>query len=384
MIYLDHNATTPIAPEVAEAMAPLLQEGFANPSSPHALGRQARRLIEGARGRVAELLGCAADELVFTSGGTEGNNHAIRGVVQAHRDATGGELVRDHLVTSAVEHPAVLEVCRALARREGLRLTELPVDGEGRVRIADVEAALDERTLLCSVMHANNEVGTLQPIAEIAKRAHAVGALMHCDAAQSVGKISVDLGELGVDLLSLAGHKLYAPKGIGALVIRRGVAVAPLMQGAGHESGRRPGTENTMHIVGLGRASELARASLGHAEAQRALRDRLHQALISALGPTEVRLNGHPEKRLPNTLSVGLRGIRADALLHALSDRVAASAGAACHGDGGEAISPVLAAMGVPREWARGTIRLSLGRSTAQAELDAAVAAIVAALPEAR
>ncbi|PIE19802.1 MAG: cysteine desulfurase NifS [Proteobacteria bacterium] len=383
MIYLDHNATTPLLPEVAEAMAPLLYEGFANPSSPHALGRRVRASIDRARSQVAELLACEVDELVFTSGGTESNNHAIRGVVQAHREACGGALERDQIITSAVEHPAVLEVCRTLARREGMRLVELPVDAVGQVRLADLEAALDERTLLVSVMHANNEVGTLQPVAEIAERAHAAGALVHSDAAQSVGKIPVEVGALGVDLLTLAGHKLYAPKGIGGLVIRRGVAVAPLMQGAGHERGRRPGTENSMHIVGLGRAAELAREAIGQRDAMRELRDALYSKLAKALGDDNLRLNGHRDERLPNTLSVGLRDARADALLAALGDQVAASAGAACHG-GGEAISSVLSAMGVPRPWARGTIRLSLGHQTTEEQLDQAVSAIVAALPLAR
>ncbi len=378
MIYLDHNATTPIAAEVADAMRPFLEGGFGNPSSAHRLGREAHAAVEAARSQVAAFLGCGADELIFTSGGTESNNHALWGVVRARRDRG------DHIITSAVEHPAILEVCHALVEREGVRLTVLPVDREGRVRPEDLEAALDDRTLLVSVMHANNEVGTLQPIADLARLAHAAGALFHTDAAQSLGKIPAQVDDLGVDLLSVAGHKLYAPKGIGALFIRRGVEVTPLLQGAGHERGQRPGTENVLHIVGLGKACEIAGEALAAGEEARlvTLRERLHTGLLSALGADTVVLNGHTTARLPNTLSVGLVGARADALLGVLDGEVAASAGAACHADGAESISSVLQAMDVPADVARGTLRLSLGRHTTAEEVDRAVEVIVAAVSQ--
>jgi len=368
-IYLDYNATTPIAPSVADAMRPCLEGLFGNPSSGHAYGTDALLAVEDARDQVSALLGCDSEEVVFTSGGTESNNLALIGVARAH------ETGRRHLITTAIEHPAVINVCRWL-ETQGYTLTVLPVDGQGLVDPADLQAAMRDDTLLVSVMHANNEVGTVQPIRALSDIAHAGGALFHCDAAQSLGKIPVSVEALGVDLLSVAGHKLYAPKGIGALYVRDGVTLGPLLLGAGQERGRRPGTENLLEIVGLGAAAELAMGEpAAHRERSIRLRDRLHRGLVDVLGGERLRLNGHPEKRLPNTLNISLRGIEANTLLARIGDEVAASAGAACHAGAVEA-SPVLTAMGVPLEWAMGTLRLTVGRFTTPAEVDRAVTII--------
>ncbi len=378
-IYLDYNATTPIAPEVAEAMVPYLYEHFGNPSSSHPYGVAAKHAVESARGQVADLLGCRPGEVIFTSGGTESNNYAIKGVALANRGRG------DHIITSAVEHPAVVEVCKWLAT-QGFRLTVLPVDEYGLVDPADLEGAMEAGTLLVTVMHANNEVGTIQPIRELAEIAHRGGALMHTDAAQSVGKITVDVDELGVDLLSVAGHKVYAPKGVGALYIRDGVELAPLLHGAGHEGGRRPGTENVLEIVGLGQACQIAGRDLEKNVAHfQQMRDRLHQGLLRELGAEAnvVRLNGHPQKRLPNTLSLSFRGVEANTLLAQIGEEVAASAGAACHADQVD-VSAVLAAMQVPVEWAMGTVRFSVGRGTTAADVDRAGEVVAGAVQAAR
>jgi len=368
IIYLDYNATTPIDPEVAEAMRPFLEGFFGNPSSSHPLGVEARKAVEGAREQVAGLLGCAADEIVFTSGGSEANNHAIKGTALALRDRGR------HVITSAIEHPAVTEVC-AFLKGEGYEVTVLPVDGDGLVDPADVERAITDGTILVTVMHANNEVGTIEPIREIADVAHARGVRVHTDGAQSVGKIPTRVDELGVDLLSVAGHKLYAPKGIGALYVRRGTQIAKIMHGASHERNMRAGTENVLEIVGLGRAAEIAARDLdGHAAHMRALRDRLHGKLEA--GFEDLRLNGHAERRLPNTLSVSFPGRKADAILAAL-EGVAASAGAACHADEVK-VSHVLEAMGVEEHAAMGTVRLSVGRMTTEEEIDRAAELILA------
>ncbi|MBN1483851.1 MAG: cysteine desulfurase [Chloroflexia bacterium] len=372
-VYLDYNATTPIAREVAEAMLPYLYEHFGNPSSSHPYGAVARRAVEGARSQTAALLGCRPAEVVFTSGGTESNNHALKGAAWARRGQGS------HVITSAVEHPAVVEVCRWLEAR-GFRLTVLPVDEYGCVHPAELERAITPDTILVSVMHANNEVGTIEPIAELAGIAHRVGAWMHTDAAQSLGKIPVDVDALGVDLLSVAGHKLYGPKGVGALYVRGGVELVGLMQGAGQEGGRRPGTENVLEIVGLGRACEVAGRDLeANAAHFRAMRERLHRALLRELGEDGVRLNGHPEKRLPNTLSLSFRGVKANALLSEIGERVAASAGAACHADAVK-VSAVLEAMRVPLEWAMGTVRFSVGRGTTGEEVDRAAGIVAEAV----
>jgi cysteine desulfurase len=376
-IYLDHNATTPIAPEVAEAMLPYLTEHFGNPSSGHLYGAVANQAVEAARVEVVKLLGCQRREVVFTSGGTESNNLAIKGVAWTHRQRGG------QIITSAVEHPAVLEPC-AWLEAEGVRVTVLPVDRYGWVDPADLERAIGPDTVLVTVMHANNEVGTIQPIAELAEIAHRHGVLMHTDAAQSVGKIPVDIGDLGVDLLSVAGHKVYAPKGVGALIVRGGIELTPWLHGAGQERGRRPGTENVLEIVGLGQACQIAGRDLAKNAAHfRAMRDRLYEGLRRELGEGSMRLNGHPDRCLPNTLSVSFRGVEANELLLEISDRVAASAGAACHADEIE-VSAVLEAMGVPIEWAMGTVRLSVGRSTTAEEVDRAVDVVVDAVRELR
>ena len=370
-IYLDYNATTPIDPRVAEAMLPYVHEHYGNPSSSHSLGVTARQGVERARRQVAGLLGCNEDELIFTSGGTEANNHAIKGVVGAYRNQS------NHLITSAVEHPAVTEVCRYL---EGLgcRITYLPVDEYGLVDPRQVEEAITPQTRLVTIMHANNEVGTIEPIAEIAEIAHRHGALVHADCAQSVGKIPVRVDDLGVDLLSIAGHKLYAPKGIGVLYIRPGVHLEKLMHGANHEQNRRAGTENVIEMVGLGEACELIERNLPqYTQRMKELRDRLESGLLeigSESGGPDVRVNGHPEKRLPNTSSLSFRGLEADRILAAM-ESVAASAGAACHSDRVE-VSQVLAAMNVPLEYAMGTIRFSVGRFTTEEEIDRALVEI--------
>jgi cysteine desulfurase len=369
-VYLDYNATTPLAPEVRTAMQPVLDEVFGNPSSSHAFGMEAKRMVEDAREQVALLLGCRPEEVVFTSGGTESNNYALLGV--AHALADQGR----HVIVSSIEHPSVLEVCRVL-EKEGFRVTYLPVDAEGLVCPDELKSALVGGTTLVSIMHANNEVGTIQPIRELAGIARAQGALFHTDAAQSAGKIRVNVEELGVDLLTLAGHKLYAPKGVGALYIRAGTPLDPPMRGAGQEMGRRAGTENVLGAVALGAACRLAGERLDDFRTHMLqTRDRLHDQIKSRV-PT-VHLNGHPTERLPNTLSLSFPGLEADALLAELKD-VAASPGAACH-TGSADISHVLVAMRVPTELAVGTVRFSTGRSTGTDEVDRAAQLIAEAV----
>jgi len=370
-IYLDYNGTTPHDPEVVAAMRPFLEEEFGNPSSGHLYAVMPRQALNTARRQVAGLLNCAPEEVVFTSGGTEANNWAIIGTALALRDRGR------HIITSSFEHPAVLNVCHFL-EKEGYEVTYLPVDAQGIVGVADVEAALRPDTILVTIMHANNEVGAIQPIAEIASLAKSRGIWVHTDAAQSLGKIPVDVKELEIDLLSMAGHKLYAPKGVGALYIRTGVRIETFMHGAGQEMSRRAGTENVLEIVGLGKACEIAARNLEHnLRHMQAMRDRLHAAI--AAGVKEVRLNGHAEKRLPNTLSLSFRNVEANRILEAIGMEVAASAGAACHADSVE-ISHVLKAMGVPIEWAKGTLRLTTGRMTTPAEIDRAATVIVEAV----
>lgn len=370
-IYLDYNATTPLDPQVAAVMLPYLHNHFGNPSSGHNFGLTARAAVDQAREQTAALLGCPPDALIFTSGGTEANNHAIKGAAAAYRNRG------HHIITSAIEHPAVTEVCRWL-ESQGCRVTYLPVDGDGLVSAQAVAQAITPQTILITLMHANNEVGSIQPIAEIAAIARRCGALLHTDAAQSIGKIPVKVDDLGVDLLSLAGHKLYAPKGIGALYVRPGVQLEKLMHGANHEQNRRAGTENVLELVGLGAACALIEQNLpDYARRMAATRDRLETGLQEYGGPA-VRLNGPRRQRLPNTASVSFKGQAADALLSRLK-YVAASAGAACHSDQVK-ISHVLAAMSVPAEYAMGTIRFSTGRYTTMAEIDAALTELGAAL----
>ena len=365
-IYLDYNATTPIDPLVAEAMLPYVHGLYGNPSSGHFFGRSARAGVDHARAQVASLIGCSPDDLIFTSGGTEANNHAIKGVAEAHCQRG------NHVITSAVEHPAVTEVCRYL-EGHGFRVTYLPVDEFGMVHPQQVQDAITSETVLVSIMHANNEVGTIQPIAEIAEIAHGNGALMHSDCAQTVGKIPVRVDDLGVDLLSIAGHKVYAPKGIGALYLRPGIRLEKFMHGAGHEDGRRAGTENVIGMAGLGKACELIEQNLSQYSSQMSrMRDRLEQGLVSP--SHDRRINGHAEKRLPNTSSIAFRGLEADRILANLPS-VAASAGAACHSDRVE-VSHVLAAMNVPEDYAMGTLRFSVGRFTTTDEIDRAIAEV--------
>lgn len=361
-IYLDHNASTPLAPEVAAAMYKAMRGAFGNPSTPHWAGAPAREIVESARGQVASLLGCALDEVVFTSGGSESNNLALKGVYFASKRR------RRHIITTHVEHPAIVAPSRFLERL-GAEVTRLPVDGTGRVDADDLRRAITADTILISIMHANNEVGTIQPIEDCTTIAREHDIPFHTDAAQSVGKIPTRVHDLGVDLLTIAGHKLYGPKGIGALFIRRGVVLEPLIHGAGHEHGRRAGTESTMLTAGLGEACVLAK-DLSGVERVKTLRDAFWTALQERFGD-RVALNGHPEWRLPNTLNVSFVG-RIGAEILASLDGVAASTGSACHA-GRVELSPVLDAMGVPPRAGLGAVRFSLGRGTTVDEINAVV-----------
>lgn len=362
-IYLDYNATTPLDPRVSEAMLPYLNQHFGNPSSSHFYGFNAKRAVEKARKQIADLLGCEVDEIIFTSGGTESNNYAIKGVAGAYREKG------NHIITSAIEHPAVLEVCRFL-QTQGFRVTYLPVTEKGRVRVKDISEAITPQTILISIMHANNEVGTIQPISEIGKIAHQHGILFHSDCAQSLGKIPVQVDSLQVDLLSIAGHKLYAPKGVGALYIRSGTRLQKLIHGANHEMNLRAGTENVIETVGLGKACELISVNLNDAEIHlRKMRDQLEKKLRKEF--PECKINGDRNHRLPNTLSISFPNLEANTIIAELTS-VAASAGAACHSDQVE-VSHVLEAMKVPIEYAMGTIRFSVGRFTSSAEINRAV-----------
>jgi cysteine desulfurase len=363
-IYLDYNATTPLDPAVVAAMRPYLEQHFGNPSSSHAYGQAAREAHEQARGQVAALLGSAPDEVIFTSGGSESDNQAIKGIAFARRERG------NHIITSQIEHPAVLNTCRYLEMRHDFQVTYLPVDGDGLVDPAMLEEAISPKTILITLMHANNEVGTLEPLAEIGRIARRHGIAFHTDAAQSVGKVQVNVEELGVDLLTVAGHKLYAPKGVGALYIRRGTALDPLIHGAGHEGGRRAGTENVPYAVALGTACALAREQLAvQTERWLSLRQRLLNGLEARVGP--VKVNGHPERRLPNTLNICVPGVVGEEVL-ARVPGVAASTGSACHAGLTEP-SPVLLAMGIEPSPALGALRLSLGRWTTAEEVDLAV-----------
>ena len=362
-IYLDYNASTPVAPQVAAAMQACLDEAFGNPSSGHWASVPAKQALERARGQVAGLLGCEPEEVVFTSGGSEANNLALKGVFFASRRQ------RRHIVTTAVEHPAVAAPCRFLERL-GAAVTWLPVDGTGLVDPDDLRRAITPDTILVSIMHANNEVGTIQPIADCAAIARERGIPFHSDAAQSVGKIPTGVGALGVDLLTIVGHKLYAPKGIGALYVRKGLTLEPLIHGAGHEGGRRAGTESAVLAAALGAACVLARDLAPMARVQD-LRDRFWSALEQRFG-AGVTLNGHPQRRLPNTLNVSFVG-RVGAEILAGIEGVAASTGSACH-EGRVELSPVLAAMAVRPEVGMGAVRFSLGRETTAGEIDAVLA----------
>ncbi len=374
-IYLDHNATTPIAPQVFEAMRPYLTDHFGNPSSNHPYGWEAIQAVNKAREQVASLLGCAPDEIVFTSGGTEANNLAIRGVASTCDR-------RGRIVTSSIEHPATEAPCRHLETK-GWMVLRTPVDETGIVELATLESAIDESAQIVTIMHANNETGSIQPIGEIAEIARRRGVTLHTDAAQSVGKVPTRVDDLGVDLLSVAGHKLYAPKGVGALYARRGTTILPVLLGAGHEWGMRPGTENVASVVGLGEACSLVAHDIVTDEPRRVqiLRDQLWEQLAD--GIPGIHLNGHPTERLPNTLNVSFPGVRSNLLLGKTA-RIAASTGSACHEGGEETPSSVLIAMGLSSDVAFGAVRLTLGRSSTRQEIDVAAQSLIQAYQECR
>jgi cysteine desulfurase len=360
-VYLDYNATTPVDPRVADAMWPFLREDFGNPSSLHTFGFDAKEAVETARAQVAGLLGCHADEIVFTSGGSESNNAAIKGVAFKLRQQGY------HVITTQVEHSAVTNPCKFLERL-GFFVTYLPVDRYGMVSVEQVAAAIRPTTILISIMHANNEVGTIQPIAMIGELARSRNIPMHTDAAQSVGKIPTLVNDLNVDLLTIAGHKFYAPKGVGALYIRRGLDIEPLLHGASHESGRRAGTENVPYAVALGKACELAAQELDSRFAHVVtLRDYLYDNLKKMFG-NKLHLNGHPTERVPNTLNVSFEGYTAPELLQKVPE-VAASTGSACHAANLE-MSHVLQAMGVPERVGFGAVRFSLGQWTTTGDIE--------------
>jgi len=369
-VYLDFNASTPIAPEVAEAMKPFLFDHFGNPSSHHWAGEPAREAIDHARQQVADLLQCHPEEVVFTSGGSEANNHAIKGVFFALKEKG------NHIITTQIEHPAVLNPCQFLEKIGG-KVAYVGVDQYGRVDPEEIEKAITPQTILITVMHVNNEVGTIQPIEEISKIAKKNKIIFHTDAAQSVGKIDTKVDQLGIDLLSIAGHKLYAPKGVGALYIRKGTPIEPIMHGAGHESGRRAGTENVLLIVGLGKACEISKPYLNN-DRVRDLRDRFWN-LLQKNFDGGVLLNGHPIHRLPNTLNISFVGKVGGEILSRL-DGVAASTGAACH-SGSVELSPVLKAMGISPEVGMGAIRFSLGRETTLDEVERVIEGLKKVVP---
>jgi len=367
-VYLDYNATTPVNPEVQAIITRVLSDTFGNPSSSHHYGRQARAVIEQARQQVAELIDANGEEIVFTASASEANNMAIIGSCYA-RQQHGR-----HIITSAVEHPSVLQPLQHLAA-QGREVTIVPVDEYGQVNPVDIERAIRSDTVLVSVMHANNEVGTIQPIEAIAAVTRKHGIPLHVDAAQSAGKIPVNVNSLGADLLTLAGHKFYAPKGIGALYIREGTPLAPILFGAAQEQGRRTGTENVAYIAGLGTATQLAREQLATITvALRDKRDHLHRLLHEAI--PGLSLNGHPEARLPNTLNVSFPGVSGKTLLEQAADSVAASTGSACHADS-DAVSGVLGAMGTSVEHAVGAVRLSVGVPTTQGDIERAASALI-------
>lgn len=374
MIYLDHNATTPVHPEVRESMMPYLGEEFGNPSSSHALGLRAMSAVEEARSRVAGLLGCNSEELYFTSGGSESDNLALKGTVESYMEKG------NHIITSSIEHPAIVNTVRFLERK-GCPVAFVPVDNTGLVDPTSVRKAIRSNTILVSIMHANNEVGTIEPVAEIGKIARESRVVFHTDAAQSVGKIPTSVDDLGVDMLTVAGHKLYAPKGVGALFVRKGVRLEPLIHGAAHERGLRAGTENVASIVGLGTACAIAwRDMERERERVTELRDMLFRGLQDRVGG--VRLNGHPQLRLPNTLNISFEGVEGHKLLGRLP-QIAASTGAACH-DSTKEVSPVLSAMGIPYEAAVSAIRLSMGRLNSEQDITMAVELISDAVSELR
>lgn len=361
-IYLDYNATTPIDPAVLRAMLPYFKEHFGNPSSNHPYGKLVKGALNTAREQVANLIGAKPNEIFFTSGGTESNNYAIIGTAFAKMDEGR------HILTSQIEHPSILKPLRYLEEKFGFKVTYLPVDEHGIVNPSDVEQAIIDETILITIMHANNEVGTIEPIEKIGRIAKEKDVVFHTDAAQSCGKIEVYVDKLNVNLLTVAGHKLYAPKGIGALYIKTGNTIDKFIHGAGQEMGRRPGTENVPYIVGLGHACEIASDML-HDFGQRAktLRDQLYNEIFDGLGEENMKLNGHPELRLPNTLNISIKGVVGEELLSQIPE-IAASTGSACHAGSTEP-SGVLLALDLTREQALGALRLSLGRWSTQEEV---------------
>ena len=362
-IYLDYNASTPISGQVRKAMLPFLEDHYGNPSSDHFAGVGAKQAVEHARKQVATLLNCKSSEIVFTSGASESNNNVLKGVFQRLKEKG------NHIITTKIEHPSIIKPCEYL-EKQGAKITYIEVDKFGRVNPHEIEEAITDKTILISVMHANNEVGTLQPIEEISEIAKKHHVLFHTDASQSVGKVPVDVGELGVDFLSLAGHKVYAPKGIGALYIREGIELEPLIHGAGHESGRRAGTENVLLAVGLGEACEVAHQNLDQNIQIQELRNYFWDGLRQ-LPNVVLSLNGHPELRLPNTLNINFENRVGQDILDAVP-QIAASTGSACH-TGKVNLSPVLKAMGVKESVGKGAVRFSLGRYTTKSEIDTTV-----------
>lgn len=361
-VYMDHSATTPVHPQVVEAMLPYLTTHFGNPSSVHKFGREVRKAVEEARLQVAELIGAKPEEIFFTSGGTEADNMAILGVGEANAEKG------NHIITSKVEHHAVLDTCEYLEKK-GFKVTYLPVDEEGLVSVDELKAAITDETILITMMHVNNEVGTIQPIEEIAQITREKGIILHTDAVQSVGKIPVNVDELGVDLLTMSSHKIYGPKGIGALYIRKGTKISPITFGGGQERKRRPGTENVPAIVGFGKATEVAKNELpAEMEKLAAMRNRLIDGILSSID--DVKLNGHPEKRIPGNVNVSIRYIEGEALLLMLDMKnIAASSGSACT-SGSLDPSHVLLAMGLSHEVAHGSLRLTLGRENTMEDID--------------
>ena len=367
-VYLDHAATSPTDPRVVAAMLPYFGEIFGNPSSLHAFGQEAGAAVEGVRAKIASFLGARPAEIVFTSGGTESDNFAIKGVACANRKRG------NHIITSAIEHDAVLKSCRSL-EREGFRVTCLPVDGEGLIDPAAVAGAITQETILVSIMHANNEIGTIEPIAEIGALVRGRGIYFHTDAVQTFGHLPFKVGDLNVDLLSASAHKLYGPKGVGLLYIREGTRILPFMDGGGQESGRRSSTLNVPGIVGLGKAVELAEISLKEEAAREtALRDRLITGLFERL--EGIRLNGHPVRRLPNNINLSIDRVDGEGMILSLDMLgIACSTGSACSSSSLEP-SHVLAAISRPQEPPHGSLRISLGRSTIEAEIDAVLEAL--------